>query len=226
MAKDRSLFSKKPAESLVEVNSRAYGRHFRAKRGTYKPAVLNEALKKNGTFIGVRNKAASQFRKAVQPIAGNLVNGKFWPDLLSCFSSYYKEHDQLSWHALEGFEVNKRYPFDRFGVRFENGWMGWDDNGKLKIDANKINAPKPHHNDFESYNLRLYLQTQEAGQEGFTIDQTAIKVTSKGIENHEPLFFSRRQGDLVVLVKLEGVKEGRIDDALQSTGMKVCLVLG
>lgn len=94
----------------VTVNSKTYGEHTRAARGTYKKAVLNEAMQAAGRRIARTNIAAKLIRDALTPFLTNFKGGQFWQRLVKHFAAQAKNGEDYSVTGLEFFDINTKYP--------------------------------------------------------------------------------------------------------------------
>lgn len=94
---------------MILVKSRAYGDHLRAKRGTYKKARLNEALKKGTVFVREANAAAKLFRDAIEPFRKGIIDKLLWPNLLSMFRLQQTKTGMVDFSQLEPFELHSLY---------------------------------------------------------------------------------------------------------------------
>lgn len=99
---------------LTFVRSRTYGDHVRAKRGTYKSANVNEALKHESKTLLRANVPAKIFKDAIDPYRGELTGGMLWQRLVSMFRKELKEHGACDFAKMERFEIHADYPFKRF----------------------------------------------------------------------------------------------------------------
>jgi len=69
----------------ISVDSRAYGRHLRAKRGTHTPLVVTDAMRKAGELLKSANQYAKVIFDAFRPFCKNIKDGKLWSRLVSLF---------------------------------------------------------------------------------------------------------------------------------------------
>ena len=99
---------KKPTEKIV-VNSKAYGRHERAPRGSKSRAVLNAAMKAHGRRLRKSNTPAKLIMDALQPFRENFKGGMLWQKLVSNFAAQAKAGDAYSVAGIENWDLNDRY---------------------------------------------------------------------------------------------------------------------
>lgn len=94
---------------VTRVNSKTWGDHLRAARGTYKKAELNDAFKRSGAQTPIANLLAKTIKDLYLPHMHDFKDGRMWSRLVSIFKLqlFSEEHDPSK---LEGFEFNKSAP--------------------------------------------------------------------------------------------------------------------
>ena len=113
MAKNNSLFPfQGKLGEVVFVRSR-YGDHVRIKRGTYKPATINDALKANAARAAVLNQLASPFYAALRGLAGRYCDGTTWSRILSRFRKVSSNDPVVLFSQLEKMNLHETYPLSR-----------------------------------------------------------------------------------------------------------------
>jgi hypothetical protein len=114
MAKSRSAKNnKKGPPVMVTVNSRAYGKHERAARGTWKKAKLNDAMKWHSERLIGSNMPAKLILDALQPYRTNFKGGLIWQKLVKHFARQTKEYKDYSVMGIENWDLNKEYATSR-----------------------------------------------------------------------------------------------------------------
>lgn len=98
--------------NIVTVNSNAYKKHVRAKRGTYTAISLPKALKTNSDSQKLVNRQAKHVFDKIKEIAFQFKDSKLWPRLLSALRKSGSAINGRGYFGLEGFEVRKEYPSD------------------------------------------------------------------------------------------------------------------
>jgi hypothetical protein len=117
MAKSKSIHDLQGSlGGLTFVNSRAYGKHVRAARGTYKKAKVNKAFKKQSRSLLKANIPAKIVRDAIKLYLDHLPAGTLWSRLVSMFDEQLKENRVIDFSKLGSFEVGKEHSFDEFLV--------------------------------------------------------------------------------------------------------------
>ncbi|MFI5154423.1 MAG: hypothetical protein ACHQET_13890 [Chitinophagales bacterium] len=104
--------SKKKTDKVV-VNSKAYGRHERAPRGSGSRAVLNPAMKAHGRRLRKSNIPAKLIMDALQPFRENFKGGMLWQRLVKHFAAQAKAGDANSVSGIEYWDLNAQYPTSR-----------------------------------------------------------------------------------------------------------------
>ncbi len=113
---------KKPTDKIT-VNSRAYGRHERAPRGSRSEAVLNPAMKAHGLRLLSSNIPAKLIKDALIPFRINFKGGMIWQRLLKHFAAQAKKGEQYSVAGIENWEIRPDYPTGRIlaaGVKIKS----------------------------------------------------------------------------------------------------------
>ncbi|RZK73183.1 MAG: hypothetical protein EOO85_17900 [Pedobacter sp.] len=116
MAKVRSII--KISGTLSEmtfVDSKAYGAHARAKRGTYTPITLAEGMQKSAVVQTEVNQIAKIVFDAVNVFVPGFKDGKFWARLLSGFRKQHKAGARYSYRDFDLMEMRLDYPTSRLG---------------------------------------------------------------------------------------------------------------
>lgn len=97
------------------VNSKAYGAHARAKRGTYTPVTLAEGMKKSGAVQTEVNQIAKIIFDAVNAFVPGFKDGKFWTRILSLFRKQQKAGRAYSYQDFDLMEMRWDYPTSKLG---------------------------------------------------------------------------------------------------------------
>ena len=116
MAKVRSIIKLSGTLSdMTFVDSKAYGAHARAKRGTYKPISLSEGMQKSAEVQKQVNLMAKVIFDAVNGFVPGFKDGKFWARLLSVFRKQQKAGKIYSYKDFDLMEMRLEYPTSRHG---------------------------------------------------------------------------------------------------------------
>lgn len=116
MAKVRSIIKLSGTLSdMTFVDSKAYGAHARAKRGTYKPISLSEGMQKSADVQKRVNLMAKIVFDAVNSFVPGFKDGKFWSRLLSVFRKQHKAGKMFSYTDFDLMEMRLEYPASKHG---------------------------------------------------------------------------------------------------------------
>jgi hypothetical protein len=90
------------------VDSKTWGQHIRAERGTYKRVELNEAFKKSGRQTPTANHYAKAIRDVFLPYISDFKDGKMWSRLLSFFKKQLSS-GETDLTKIAGFEFHNQH---------------------------------------------------------------------------------------------------------------------
>jgi hypothetical protein len=113
MAKSSEKKSKSRPGKKIIINSKAYGRHERAARGSQSKIKLSEALKKHSQRMIGSNKPAKLIQEALMPFRVNFKGGLFWQRLVKHFAAQAKDNRDYSVLGMSNWDLNKAYPTSR-----------------------------------------------------------------------------------------------------------------
>lgn len=97
-------------QGLTFVKSKRYGAHVRSKRGTIKPAVINDAFVASKERLVMANQQAKLIFNAVR---NEHKDGTLWSRLLSVFRNELKEGKKPGVDCLKDLECSKEFRLDR-----------------------------------------------------------------------------------------------------------------
>jgi hypothetical protein len=95
---------------LTFVRSRTYDEHVRAPRGTYKEAVLNEAMQQSKERLKKSNALTKLIFDAVRD---DHKDGTLWSRMLSAMRKQLKAGLPADVHCFTGIECNKEHQLDK-----------------------------------------------------------------------------------------------------------------
>jgi hypothetical protein len=111
----RTRLKQTNVNKIVTVNSRTYGKHTRAARGSKKPAVLNDVLAAHAEKTNVINKAAKAVYDILKFYSEGFREGQLWQAILGRMRKAKDTSFENLLQTLEGLELNSRYTINRFG---------------------------------------------------------------------------------------------------------------
>lgn len=125
-------------EGYVQVESKAYGTHFRLKRGTHKPAKLNDSFKAaSASMLGSAN-PARLIKNAIDVHRKSVYDGSFWSRLISHFFAHKRSDGLVDFTTLQGFELHREHPLRRI-VDFEIMTNADLSSARLEVRLDRIN---------------------------------------------------------------------------------------
>lgn len=104
MAKAKKALQKN--KRMVRVHSKRYGEHERNPRGTFKPAVLNDAMVQSKNNLVQVNGIASLIFSAIR---NEHSDGTLWPRLLSILRNQLREENYSDVHSLLHLELHAEH---------------------------------------------------------------------------------------------------------------------
>jgi hypothetical protein len=97
----------------ITVNSKTYGRHERAPRGSKTKIEVNEAMKEAGRRLAGANIQAKLICDALKPFRENFQGGQIWQRLVKHFALQAKKHEDYSVIGIKEWDLNQQYPTSR-----------------------------------------------------------------------------------------------------------------
>lgn len=228
MAKENSIISLRGTfENMTHVQSKTYGKHVRAARGTHKPAVINAAFKKAASEMSLSNLPAKLIKDALEPFRKDFKGGLLWQKLVSLFMMQYKVSGGFNFSELQNWEIHKEYPLSRL-LRFSSITSEIDvANGTAILKVCYHEYPDFKRKYIDGYRitvLAIYpmLKDKVAVTE---VDYDRIRLLN---EEHSPVVsrFNIPDGAEVVIfcIKLEGYDKGIVDNSPATKGMQIVRV--
>lgn len=229
MAKQKSVISLDGTfMGITHVNSRTYGEHVRAARGTHKPAEINQAFKKSASDMVISNLPAKMIKDALAPLRENFGGGMLWQELVSLFKKQYKTEGAFDFTALNKCDVHKRYPLTRL-VTFSKAHAEADRStgtvsftlghqGTFQFKRNYINGYR-----FSVQAIFPVIEDKTAYAE---VQQLPVLPIVRKAQEHLFTFAIPAKATVVLFaVKLEGYTAGEEDKSHTTKGMRIERVL-
>lgn len=225
MAKSKSLIDfQGTIAGITFVNSRAYGKHIRAARGTYKKAKLNPAFKKQSKRLISANRPAKIFQDAIARYRYGLERGPMWSNLISDFNQQLVDYGTFDFSKLEPFEIHPRYPFERFLIIQPDIKIN-KSKSELNLSASYGKHPKFYKSRFiDGYKLTVIGVFPDLG-EG-TAKTVAVESQIMGLKGRADaidvnLKIPRRATTFLVCIKVEGCAKGEVNNTPATMGMRM-----
>lgn len=112
MARQRGIIKLRGTiAGLSFINSKTYGAHVRAARGTHKEAKINDVLKANSENAVVITKIGSPVLQLLKTLEPGFSAGDLWPRMLRRMYKAKGRCIEDLLQSMKGIEVNERYSF-------------------------------------------------------------------------------------------------------------------
>ncbi len=161
MSKKGSLISSpETGIQYTDVDSKAYGKHTRAKRGTYTPLVVTDTMKKAGELMRSANECAKVIFDALKPFCSDVKDSKMWSRLVAGFRRQLQYDDLDLTAVFESFYFHPRRPL--FGVLSHNLEVTQSEGAEkslvLKVNSKSTVKPRRNHPDrYEQIIIAVFL---------------------------------------------------------------------
>lgn len=158
------------------VDSRAYGGHYRAERGSKSRATVNDAFKEASAHLLSANIPSRLIRAALDPFRQDFNKGLLHQRLVSLFHKQSAAMGGFAFAALKDFEINPEFTFDRLLLVNTDVYVDHE-NSCLSIHLRSRSGP-----DFKQLKtLKQYTLTVIAIYPN--IRQASIETSDEAIEN-------------------------------------------
>lgn len=208
--------------NMTFVHSRTYGKHIRAKRGTHKPADVNDSFKETSRYLIAANRPARMIKAALDPYCENFKCGQLWQRLVSIFRIQLKERGLTDLTALEGFEIHKEYPLARF-MQIKTAATIDREHSKLRITLTYEAPPlfkKARYIDGYQLSVIVIYPDMKAGIASTAMAMSPVtELKSKIRELHFELPLPPGVDEYVLCLKLEGMEKDRVPGSMPTKGM-------
>ena len=114
MARQRGLVKLQGTiAGLSFINSKTYGAHVRAARGTHKEAKINSVLKANSKNAAIITGTGSPILKQLKALEPGFIPGNLWSRMIGCMHKAKSTLTEDLLHSIKGMEINERYLFTK-----------------------------------------------------------------------------------------------------------------
>ncbi|THU37006.1 hypothetical protein FAM09_18800 [Niastella caeni] len=210
---------------MTFVRSKRYDEHERNPRGTFKPAVLNEAMEQSKNRLLQVNKTASLIFSSIRDVHND---GSLWPRLLSVLRLQLKEKNYNDVHCLLNLECHAVHTLQNL---LRSNWYS----NKIEIDKRQLSialsldkAPKWKTKNMHQFQLSFYVIYPDLARNKLHKEIVHSEVFSL-FDYPEELSFvvpvPARAAAYAVFMKVTGCINGVPENWLQSTGMR-CVEVG
>lgn len=228
MAKANSNANKGLQRTLkgkIIVHSKRYGEHERNPRGTFKPAVLNEAMEQSKNRLLQVNQTASLIFSCVRD---EHSDGTLWPRLLSALRLQLKETNQNDVYGLLNLECHAVHMLKNLLRTY------WDIETtaiikrRLCINLSLFKAPRWKTKNMYEFQASIHVIYPDFARNRIQKEVVYSDVYSTSDYPEELAFeipVPARAPAYAVFLKVTGCIDGAPKNGLQSTGMR-CVAAG
>ena len=222
MAKKKAHSNKKlMPEKKVTVKSRAYGIHTRAARGSKTPVKLNDSFAEYNARTTAVNAVAKRVHDLLKVCSAGFKEKMLWQAMLSLMRKAMTDDVTKLLPALNGMELNPKYPLQRFARPFllpvENR------EGKLVVRLKDIMRPRVKSKDTQ-YGYELFLLLLGKKTAADTIIQASTGWMGIEVASGEMVFtytLPEKMKHYVLCLHFMTGNDGEATSTLASRGMRV-----
>lgn len=224
MAKSRSILGLQGTLSnLTFVDSRTYGKHVRVKRGTHKPADVNDSFKKNSNYLIGANGPARMVKASLDPYCKNFGYGQLWQRLVSLFRAQLKGHGRIDLSGLEGLEVNADYPLGKFMLIKATATVD-EKQAMLQVtlfyDSPPVFKKSKHIDGYQLSVIAIYPDLKKGIAATAVATAPVVGLKSMLKEQQFSLQLPPEVEEYLLCVKLEGMEKGLDPGGIATKGMR------
>lgn len=206
------------------VNSKRYGKHARAARGTYTPITINDELQQSKERLLNSNRPAQLIFNAVRDLH---KDGGLWPDLLSVFRKQLKEDNGFSLKGLVKLECSKTHKLDTLLNRqFTIDAVSAD--GMLDVTVTLLRHPKwvkkPYLDGYQLSVVVVYPDLQEDTVSKATAKTPLILFAAALAPLHFQLPMPSPDAPWILFMGVNACRKDEVYDLPQHKGMAVVKV--
>jgi len=217
---------KNPAEKVV-VNSKAYGKHERAPRGSKSKAVLNRAMKAHGKRLRESTIPAKLIMDALQPFRENFKGGMLWQRLVKLFAGQAKKGEPYSVTGIEDWDLNVQYLTSRI-MTVSVKITPEDDFSNLEVEVNYYFSKRFLERKSNITAFRITLIFLFPNFKNNKIKTIPYVLPEKLLSDSALYSFivrvPRHASSYLVCYKAEACKNGELDQNSGNAGKAMCLI--
>jgi hypothetical protein len=230
MAKIHSIFELSGTMgNMTFVDSRAYDKHVRSRRGTHKPAVVNDSFRKSSDELGTAIPFSQRIKNSFNPYLTNFKDGTLWMRLVSFFRKQLRTGDKIDYRQLEGFQFHKKHSLDSL-LRGKIGISASVSDGELSISIQLRGHPYFPVNYINAYCITLAVVSISA--DGITTETWdhvfPVTMMIAGQEMGEQILrfpAGLEMKTFIICLKCDGYQDAVIMNNARTKGMAVLKVV-
>jgi hypothetical protein len=209
-------------DQLTFVRSHTYGDHVRRKRGSVKPAVVNDAFKKSSDELRAATPYAKLIKDSVNPYVIRFKDWTLWSRLRSFFRKQVRE-GSIDYHLLEGFEFHKLHSLYSL-LRSKPLLKVNMDEGELCLSFGLAVLPHFPVRGIDGYKLTLVIiGISTDGTSSITLDHTFHIKRLNDNSPEEQIRFALKEPlpTFIIALKCEGCRKSEVVYNVKANGMAV-----
>lgn len=188
---------KKRSKRKVVVNSAAYGKHKRSKRGTIKPAVLNDDLKASSEHLTRANVYAKLVKDALDPFRDKFQDGTMWSRLVKLFKKQIRDNGIVDFTALAEFQCHQKFALTSILNREISAAV---ENDVLRVEATTHADVKARWEKADRYRQILFVCVYDGKRKVHVESDTVFLPLSKSKTNKQELSFPVPKGSVTAWI--------------------------
>jgi hypothetical protein len=228
MAKARSIITLQGTlKDVTYVESKRYGYHARAARGTHKRAVMNDACNEVGEQVIRSNKPALQIHQTLRPYRTNFKGGSLWSRLISVFRKHYSKHGKFDFRVVENMEVHEEHRLEQYILLDVSTFIDRK-SSRLRVtldyQSKPIFARAAYIDGYCFTVIAIYPDLRKEAARATAVTSPVIDLKSKERQQSFTLPMPKTAKEFVLCVKLEGTEHGKITPGYTTKGMRIVKV--
>lgn len=204
----------------------ATGYHWRKKRGTVRPVVLNAAFAENVDLSRIAGPIAAKIVARLQTFTRGLATGRMVLKVTNALRRSLKEERDMNFSFMNGMELQEQYPLQRLLLSSYRVTVG---NGEVVVIVDVEPACVARHNTLvtDFYLEAVLLQSSKNGEQLLVEHATTGLYPIDGQQSEEAmlrLWFADVRGPWMVLLKVSCMEGVQPAVHPKNYGMKVVAV--
>jgi hypothetical protein len=210
---------------MVRVHSKRYGDHERNPRGTFKPAVLNEAMEQSKNRLVQVNQTASLIFNSIRD---EHSDGTLWTRLLSALRQQLKEKNYNDVHCLITLECHAVHTLRNILRSYWDIETAVTPKRRLHITLSLEKGPRWKTKNLHQFQASMHVIYPDLVRNRIQKEVVCSEVYSIFNFPEELTFIvpvPPNAPAYAVFLKVTGCSNGKAGNGLQSTGMR-CVAVG
>jgi hypothetical protein len=206
------------------VRSAVYGDIVRSKRGTYKPAVVNDSFLKSSEELKLAIPFAKLIKDNFNPYLTNFKDGTLWSRLRSFFRAQLRKHGKVNYNELKGLQFHRENSLSSLlGGNFEV--IASRDAEDICVTVHLHSHPYFYLDYINAYRVTLIVVAISANSQSAKTKDHQFPITklSSNVMEKQTLRFSvgKEIKNFVIALKCEGYQGNDMMNNVRTKGMEV-----